>query len=138
MAKKPGGIFSKKQAPPPPRPALGNMGLRIRLVEEKINNINRKVEILETTVLDNYKKTMQDFKVLDDEFTGLRHAMNSMQQKMDLVIKELKMSAGKDEVRAIQKYLDLWNPVKFATREEVDRLLGEKAGSPEASHKDKT
>ena len=42
MAEKKEGLFGKKKTPPPPPPRqgmAGNMGARIRLVEEKINNI---------------------------------------------------------------------------------------------------
>ena len=45
---------------------------------------------------------------------------------MDLIIKELKLTAGKEEVLILKKYIDLWNPMNFATQRDVERLVEEK------------
>lgn len=125
------GLFSKAPPPPPPRQDLGNVSVRIRLIEEKINNLNRKVETMESNVLENYQKTANEIKVLDSEFIQLKRVMETMQQKMDLVVKELKMTAGKEDVEVLKKYLDLWNPVKFATREELQGMEARLSGQEE-------
>ena len=36
------------------------------------------------------------------------------------------MTAGREELSTLQHYIDLWNPSRFATREELDHIVEEK------------
>ena len=42
---------------------------------------------------------------------------------MDLIIKELKRTAGKEEITVLKKYLEYWNPINFVTKQDLDRTL---------------
>jgi hypothetical protein len=44
-------------------------------------------------------------------------------EKMDLVIKELKQTAGIEELMVIKKYMDYWNPLNFVTQKDLDRAI---------------
>ncbi|MCK4589781.1 MAG: hypothetical protein KAT77_05015 [Nanoarchaeota archaeon] len=120
-------LFGKKPAPPP-APAIDAVQInnRLGLVEEKLTNLNKKFEVLEKNMLDGFKKINSDLRSFDSEVLDIKREVNGIKQKLDLVIKELKMTAGKDELNTIQKYLDLWNPVKFATRDYVEKIIDEK------------
>ena len=119
-------LFGKKPAPAP-APVINAVQInnRINLLEEKTSNLNKKFEVLERNLLENLKKFNNNFHSLDTEFIGVKREINDLRQKLDLVIKELKMSAGKDELNTLKKYLDLWNPSQFATREEVEKIIKE-------------
>ena len=43
-----------------------------------------------------------------------------------LLVKELKMSATKEELSVLQKYLSYWEPLNFVTRQELDKILSER------------
>ena len=125
MAKK--SLFGKKAPAPPALPVENiNINNRLRLVEEKTTNLNRKIEVIEKNMLDHFKKTTQDFKTFDKELMDFKHEINALKEKADLIIKELRMTAGKDELNTLKKYLDLWSPVKFITREEVEKIIQDK------------
>ncbi len=120
-------LFGKKPAPPP-APAVDPVQLnnRLSLVEEKSTNLNKKFEVLEKNMLDNFKKLNFSLHSFDSEILEVKRQVNTLNQKLDLVIKELKMTAGKDELNTLKKYLDLWNPSRFITREEVEKIFKEK------------
>ena len=49
-----------------------------------------------------------------------------MERKMELVITEIKGTAAKEDIDALRKYIDLWDPVKFVTIETVEKLIEDK------------
>jgi len=97
--------------------------MRLRLVEEKAANLNRKVELLESNGVSFQRKMKDELRLLDSDVLELKHAVEQLRQQMDLVIRELKLAAGKHELQTLQRYLDLWNPARFVTRDELSRMM---------------
>ena len=119
-------LFGKEPVPPAPSIDFVQLNNRLNLVEEKTTNLNKKFEVLEKNMLDNFKKFNSNFRSSDSDLLEVKRDLDSLRQKLDLVIKELKMTAGKDEFNTLKKYLDLWNPSRFATRDEVEKIINEK------------
>jgi len=120
-------LFGKEPAPPPaPSVNAVQVNNRLNLVEEKVTNLNKKFEVLEKNMIDHFEKTNSEFQSYDSEFMEIKRGINDLKQKFDLVVKELKMTAGKDELNTLKKYLDLWKPVKFVTQDQVEKIVEEK------------
>jgi hypothetical protein len=49
-----------------------------------------------------------------------------MENRIIMIIKELRMSAKKEEVDGLKKYVELWEPVKFVTQNQVEKIVEEK------------
>ena len=127
-----GNNGAKKGIEPPPmaqpNAEQSSMSMRLRLVEEKSNNLNKKIEFLERNMVAVNKKKSDMLHNFDSELLDLKREIDSLKQKTDLIIRELKLSAGKDELNTIKRYLDLWNLARFVTREEVERIVEESMG----------
>ena len=121
-------LFGKKEETQAPAPAIDAVQInnRLGLVEEKLNNLNKKFEVLEKNMLDNFRNTNSDLRSSDSEVLEVKREVDGIKQNLDLVIKELKMTAGKDELNTIKRYLDIWNPVKFVTENQVEKIIDEK------------
>lgn len=128
------GNNPKPTEPPPmpaaqPNPEQSAMSMRLRLLEEKSTNLNKKIEFLERNMVAVNKKKGDLLHNFDSELLDIKREIDSLKQKTDLIIKELKLSAGKDELNTIKRYLDLWNLTRFVTREEVERIVEETVGN---------
>ena len=53
----------------------------------------------------------------------LRHQQEKMDQKMVLIIKELKQTAGAEEVMTLKKYVEFWNPLNFVTQKDLEKAV---------------
>ena len=51
--------------------------------------------------------------------------MQELREKLMMVIRELQTVARKDEVKVLEKYINLWNPLKFVTQNEVEQIINE-------------
>ena len=95
-------------------------------VEEKVSNVNKKVELMETGFVSFSRKVHDELRTADGDIMGIKREIEKLNQKIDLVIRELKLAAGKDELTTIKRYLDMWDLTRFATRDEVEKMIAER------------
>lgn len=102
---------------------LKNMTNRMRTIEEKYRNLKNEFQLNEKNSLDDHKKSSVEFRDLNDQIFTLKKSFNEVKNKMDIIIKELELTAKKESVLTIQKYLDLWNPVNFVSQLEIKDVV---------------
>ncbi len=128
-----GGLFGKKKQPEPIQPEgtpqdMSNISSRLRMLESRYTDLDRKVELIESNLLGVKKRISQEIKVFDSDIAEIRKDIDTIKDKVGMVIDSLKRTANKEDIDSIKKYLELWNPVKFATRDEVEEIIDEKLG----------
>ena len=129
MAK--GGLFGKKKQ----QPAVPDVGVmkemtgvsaRLRVLESRHTELNRKIELIESNTLSDRKRFVKEMKLVDSDIVELRKEIEGLKENILRIISELKLAASKEDIDTLKKYLDLWQPVKFVTREEVEEIIEEK------------
>ena len=136
VEKKDGGKPSQGFFAPKPQPhatvdlskvmsQIGNMNSRLRMAEERYSNTRDKLQFMEENMLHADTRIKDSIKVLTSDLDELKEVVNKVKQDMGLVIKELQNLAKKQDLDTLQKYVDLWNPVKFVTSKEVMKMIDE-------------
>jgi predicted RNase H-like nuclease (RuvC/YqgF family) len=98
----------------------------LKSVEGKVNRLTKEMETLKLNFSHKVGELTKEIKMVNDELVELKREREHLHEKMGLIIKELKVTAGKEEVLTLKKYIDLWNPMHFATQKDVERLIEEK------------
>lgn len=107
---------------------LSKVYIWLKGIESKLNNLRREFEVLKEDAMKKQERLGKEIKVINDDLIELKREREKIQEKMELVIKELKLTAGKEEVMTLKKYMELWNPMNFVTQKEVERIVEEKMG----------
>ena len=55
--------------------------------------------------------------------TDLKKAVESMDEKLVTIIKELKHAAKIGDVEVLKKYIEIWQPLDFVTRDQVEKIV---------------
>lgn len=118
--------MAKEEPQQQPRFDFRALNNRLRLLENKANNLDQKTELIENNLLDYQKETKKSLDVINSDILEIKRELEKVRDKMDEVIKELKLRASQEELNTIKKYLDLWNPVNFVSRNEVEKIVEEK------------
>ena len=95
----------------------------VKGLESKINNLLREVDVLKNDFIKRANQLNKDFKTISDDVVELRHQQQKMDQKMVLIIKELKQTAGTEEVMTLKKYVEFWNPLNFVTQKDLEKAV---------------
>lgn len=98
----------------------------VKGLEAKMNILLREVDLLKNDLLKKHTDLRREVKTVSEDLLQTRREQEHTLQKMDLIIKELKQTAGMDDVLTLKKYLDLWNPLHFTTQVDVERLIEQK------------
>ncbi len=98
----------------------------VKSVESKVIILRRELEVIKNDSARRMRELDTEMRSAAGEVTGLKRELAKTNEQLALVIKELKLTAGKDELMAVKKYLELWNPIKFTSKEEVGRMIEDK------------
>lgn len=124
------GLFGGSK--PAPGPSLEVMGLteqinglaaRIRVSEERFNELRKKLLFIEQNMLANHKKLIGDLKESNGEVDELRHKLVEAEDRIITIIKELRLTARKSDMDVMRRYIEFWDPVKFVNAEQVERIV---------------
>lgn len=96
---------------------------RIREVEERYQNLRRKVQMTDQNIIGQNRKYMSELKVVNSDIMEIKHIINDLDNKMLLLIKELRMCARQEDLNVLEKYVAVWEPIRFVTRKEVERIM---------------
>ena len=95
----------------------------VKGLESKVNNLLREVNVLKNDFINRANKLNKDFKTLSDDLLEIRHEQEKTNQKMTLIINELKQTAGAEEVVTLRKYVEFWNPLNFVTQRDLEKAI---------------
>ena len=112
---------------------ITNLSRAVKLLEDKTSNLRKKVQLDEQNSLSAHKKTFDDIKVISTDILEIKREVEDLKEKILLIIRELRLSAKSEQLQELQKYIEIWEPVNFVTRNEVqkivERMMEQKFGS---------
>ena len=119
-------IFGSKKQDIPPPVSDGKAMRAIKVIDEKISNLDKKTELIENNILSINKKQNIELKTLHSKMMGMEKEINLIKRRIVEIVSDLKNFARTEEIETVKKYLELWEPLNFVTREELNELINEK------------
>ncbi len=104
---------------------VNTLSRRLRLLEESITNLRRFFQVTEENIIAKNKYYSAEIKTLSSDIKEIRKEIQELKDKTLLIIRELQTVSRKDEVKVLEKYINLWNPVRFITQNEVEQIINE-------------
>jgi septation ring formation regulator EzrA len=101
---------------------------RIRLLEQRMDRVDDSIGGLEENVLTQLDDLKLGIERLSDKILKISERLNSIDGEIDKVNKVLDKAATKSEVKQLETFVDVVNPItsKFVTAEQLDRVLEER------------
>jgi selenophosphate synthase len=130
-----GGLFSgKKEASQQPQVdvdgIMRDVTRRLRVLEERMTTDRKNIQLAQQNFITSSKKTDGDIKNTYAELNEIKKELAGIKDQIGLVVGELKDTAKKEDVTVMEKYIELWEPLNFVTKREVEamirRILNEK------------
>lgn len=128
-SKKHGGFFKHEktsQEPTPISEELEGTISRLRVLEERYTNLQTELRVTEENMINRNKKLTTDIKTLTLDINEIRKEIDEIKNKVLTIIKELQGCAKKEEIKVLQKYIGMWDPMNFVTHQEVEDIINEK------------
>lgn len=126
-----GMLTSNKQIAPPQTPGgdiakeIAELSRKVRLSEERAMNIRKKAQMIEHNMLINHKKLLGEIRFINEEIVDIKRQFDDVRGSIRLIMHDLQSTAKKDDVQVLNRYINMWEPVNFVTRKEVERIVEE-------------
>jgi len=105
---------------------ISRLNRRLRLIEEQISTLREHTNLVENNITQKDKNTTEELNNFSEELHDFHNEINEVKQTMDQFINKLDRFASKEEVKVLKRYLDIWNPMNFLTKEEVEEIISKK------------
>jgi len=124
------GMFGAKAPVPEQRGGTASeditrLAARLKISEERYGELRKKLLLIEQNMLSHHKNAMSEIKVLHSEITDVNSKINEIQDRILLIVKELRLTAKREDIDVMKKYVELWNPMRFITRDQVENIVKE-------------
>jgi hypothetical protein len=121
--------------PPSYNEEFANLISRFRLIEDRQANLQRKIHLMEENMLSAEKDAKTELKVLHSELTELKRTMKGFEEFVQKVSSSLENLATREEVKLIERYVNLLDPTNFISRKqlehEVNRAVEDRLRTPQ-------
>nr|MCK4929856.1 hypothetical protein [Nanoarchaeota archaeon] len=105
---------------------VNNIAASLRILEERYATLRNKSQVSEQNIIELEKEVTEDIKMLSEDLVELKREMNDIKDKLRIISGEINNLVNKNEFKVMERYLDMWQPMNFVTRNELNRLLEEK------------
>ncbi len=108
---------------------------RIRVLEERLRNVDTRVNKAEQSEILDKNQTVKDVQHIQDTLRLIQDRIANLEVELQTTHKEIKKSVAHTELKEIQNYIELINPIltKFVTRKELEEIIGKKSAVSMAS-----
>lgn len=100
---------------------------RLSVIEERMANLRRKSQVTEQSLIEYEHETRADLKAFVQSVTDLARKVEEVKQRIDGIAGELNSVVRKPQFTVLERYMDLWQPMDFVTRDEAKLLIQEAA-----------
>lgn len=125
-----GGLFGSKAPKAETGPSIGfladevtTLSTRLKILEERSSNIKKKQQLIEQNMLSHRKKGVEEVELLKDEIDEMKRTIREIENKVIMIIKEIRMTAKKEDITVLKRYFELWEPVNFVTQNQVENIV---------------
>jgi len=102
---------------------ITGIATRIKLSEERYGNLQKRNQLTEETLLELEREMTAEVRAALQQVAQLRRHVGEVSQKVDAIQGELVGFVKRHEFAVVERYMDLWQPMRFVTRDAALRIV---------------
>jgi len=99
---------------------------KLRILENKNNILGEHLLTINQNTIEEYKKLNRDIKMINEDIKKIKEEVFNLKQTIKGFLNEIDFFAKKTDIKVLEKYINLWDPLNFVTEEEVEKIIEEK------------
>tara|TARA_Y100000310_G_scaffold202483_1_gene202671 strand:+ start:9145 stop:9546 length:402 start_codon:yes stop_codon:yes gene_type:complete len=114
---------------------ISDINNRVRTLENRYNLFGERLLVVNQNMIEEYKKLTKEMRLINDDLKEMKQDMFKVRDVITNVVKEMEGFAKRDQIKVLEKYIDLWSPLNLVTRTEVRKLIVEEMTNKKLSVK---
>ena len=108
---------------------ISDLNSRVRILESRYNLLGERLLVINKNMIDEYKKLLNEIKVMDTELKEIKGDVFNLKETIKKILDEISTLAKKENIKVLEKYINLWNPMQFVREEDIERVVDKKIGN---------
>jgi len=108
-----------------PSRILSSFGTKIKDLEEKHSLLKEKSLLLSQSFLKQEEEIKKELAELKDEFSEAKLDIDRVKEQTGNIIQELENFSRREDLKRVEKYMKIWEPLKFVKQDEVKNMINE-------------
>jgi len=104
---------------------LTDFSTKIKDLEERHNMLKEKVMLISQSFLKDGDRISKEFALVKSDMRDVKMDMDRMKDGIQHIITESSDFARKEELSTLERYMKIWEPLKFVKEEDVKRMIDE-------------
>jgi len=105
---------------------LNDFSTKIRDLEERHNLLKEKVLLLGQSFLKDGDRVNKELALMKSDIRDVKTEMERIKDGIQHIMAETADFARKEELALVEKYMKIWEPLKFVKEDDVERIVEEK------------
>jgi hypothetical protein len=98
---------------------VSDVASRVKLIEERIENLGNHLNLVDSSLVEKHKTLITEIRGTEDGMRNLRADMDMLKELAERLAKRMEALSSKEEVKILERYVSMWQPMNFVTRGEV-------------------
>ncbi len=103
---------------------LSDFSTRMNDLEENMRMLKERLTIVSQTVLKQNERLNKEMILVKDDISSLRNEIDRLKEAVEHIVNESSEMARKEELKVLERYMKMFEPMKFATEDDVKRIVG--------------
>ncbi len=96
---------------------------RVRDIENKIVILRDRIFVTDKNMIEEYKNLNIQIRNINNEIKEVKSDLTKIKQTIKHMVQEINAFARKDDLKVLEKYINLWNPLNFTTEKDVEIII---------------
>ena len=114
---------------------LSDIVNRIRSLESKYNILGERLLIVNQNMISQFKKNSIEFKTINSDLKEIQSELFKSKETMIDLTKEMQFFATKEDFKVLEKYINLWDPMKFVSEKDLENAIKKLKNEPRKKRK---
>ncbi|MFH0831316.1 MAG: hypothetical protein V1886_00400 [archaeon] len=111
---------------------LSGFNTKISDFESRHELLREKVIILGNTFIKSRDSMKKEIMLIKEDLVRLRDTTDNIQENIRHILSQLEDFARKEQLQAFERYVKIWEPLKFMKEEEVQKMIDDALSSRNA------
>ena len=104
---------------------LTDINTKLQDLDEKNSMLKERMLLLSQSFLKQEENLSKDISTLKEDIADIKDGIERMKEAINHIIHESENFARKDEMRTLDRYMKLWEPLKFMKEDEVKKMISD-------------
>lgn len=104
---------------------MADFATKLKDVEERLNMLKERLMLLNRTFLKEMARLNSEILTLKESARSIKEDMEKVKEGLEHIMRESAGLVRKEELNALQRFMRLWEPLKFVREEDVKRMIAE-------------